>query len=176
MALLRSRTLRLLAVAVVTAAAAGCGGDAEDTPSPDEVTAAIASAEQQAGQAETRQAEDSGGGNVTFTLEGKTSELASDPCYILTMVDRVLSVRAQGLSFTLPPEPGDFADGDHGVAVTFPDPGTGVIYSNTNQAHGSWSRDGDHASGHLEGTTSKIPGTDDADFTIDFECGYQELS
>jgi hypothetical protein len=163
-------SVALPALAVTLALGAGltgCGGSA-DPAGPTPAPAADAPGTSAPGREER--------GSVRLRLLGGTSDLAVEACDRVALPDPVLSVKAGGLSFSLPPEPGAFSAGDAGVLVVLPDRGSGVVHTNSTQAHGTWSLNGAQASGTLEGRARAVGAGKDAHFVIDFACRYQQIS
>jgi hypothetical protein len=139
-----------------------------------------ASAEQGPGPAAGDQPAASGDqGTVTLTIDGSTSTFEAGNCVILRTVDVNLTLNSHGLVVSLPSTPGSFTEKDHSNVIL--PPPTGDEYRPTIKVRGRWSKDGDRASGHVEGVANLLSGIgsgDDRDypFSFDFECPLSDIT
>jgi hypothetical protein len=104
------------------------------------------------------------------------NDYGGDPIFAFTSTATTID---EGLSVRLPPEPGPVGKREGNVIL--PDPSTSDSFQPTLDVTGSWSRSGDTARGHLEGTaklassiTSSNP-PPPTPFSIDFSCNVTEV-
>ena len=161
-----------------TTAVADPSGAGESSVLAD-LTSALSAADSLASQANA-----ANGGTATITVDGETTTVTLDPCYIVDTSDVNLSIssdNSNGLLAMLPPEPGPFTKDDLGH-VMLPPPSGDDEYRGTSDISGQWTRDGDGASGHIEGSIHLLSGITSADdpafpFSVDFECtGVDDLT
>lgn len=167
-----TRTCAAAASLVTLIALAACGSSDAGNVAGSDITKAAAAAEESGGAAQDPAQGDVG--KVTVTIDGTTTTAAAGTCRIITTSDKNLSLNNGSLHLMLPPEPGDF---DNGQVILPPPPGD--EYSPVVRQHGSWTRDGDTATGHVEGDARLLSNVGSGEekrstYSIDFSCPIAE--
>jgi len=179
---MRASQIVTIATAVAALVVLGGCGSSDSTGSPAETSPGAvgkATTDTPTGKKAT--------GRLTLVVDGKpvdtgtpedcnVNDYEGDPIFAFTASK---SNPDTGLAVRLPAEPGTLGEREGNVIL--PEPGDGDAFQPTLEVTGSWSRDGDTASGHLEGTAKRVSAITASDappptaFTIDFSCTVTDI-